>query len=100
MIEKLRREKGHLSIAALTVDEFCDLLDSYRKGEDLGYGKLELIKLEEEKLVDLEDLEKELGISRSTVYRLRQKGIFPEYQIGKKVKFKLHEVKKAIRVNV
>jgi len=74
------------------------LLDAYRKGEDLGYGQLELIKIQEEKLLDLKTLEKELDVSRSTIYRLRKKGVLPEYQIRGKVKFKLHEVKQAIRV--
>lgn len=97
MIQGLLEEKGHLSLAALTIAEFIELLDTYKSDKQFS-EKDGFVEMKEDHLIDLKTLEKELGSSRATIYRMRNKGMFPEYQVNGKPKFILYEVKRSIRL--
>ena len=91
-------------MAALTVTEFICLLEAYKKAEtpaEHSIIKNEIVKSfkNESQLVELKDLEKILGASRTTVYRMRKSGIIPEYLVKGKPKFDPNEVKNAIRIS-
>lgn len=45
------------------------------------------------KLLTVKELEEQLNLSRSTIYRLRKNEAFPYYEIGGRVLFDLKEVK-------
>lgn len=98
MIEELIKEKGNLTIAALTLNELKLFMDSYKE-------KTSTIREDDTSefpsdLVNQSELSKELNISVSTLYRLRKEGQVPEYQVGKKAMFSIKEVKETLLINV
>jgi len=95
VIQQLLKEKGHLSIASLTVNEFIQILDSYKEDKEFG-EKLTVIEKKEDHLVDIETIREHLKVSRTTFYRMRLKGL-PEYIVQGKSRFNINEVKRAIK---
>lgn len=89
-LEKLIEEKGHLTIAALTLKEFAVFMENYNTPI--------VKKKSQEDLISLKELGEKLGISYNTIWRMRNKGKIPEYIIGKKPMFDLQEVIEALKL--
>lgn len=95
MLSKLLKEKGDLPIASLTLNELKLVFDKFKEGiSNIAPD------LNQDNLLTSDQLIKEIGISRSTLYRLRKEGSIPEYQVGKKIRFKLEEVKDAMIIKI
>ncbi len=57
------------------------------------------MKQEQETLITIKDVTKLLNISRTTVYRLLEKGDIPSYKIGNQLRFKLSEIEAYIEAS-
>jgi hypothetical protein len=99
IIAKLLEEKGHLSLASLTVTEFIGILDAYKDGSQNEPSSEREVVLKRKGLVKMEVVLKEIGISRSTFFRMRKRGIVPEYTDGGHPKYSLEEVRRSLAKN-
>jgi transcriptional antiterminator len=97
VIQELLREKGHLSVASLTVAEFIKLLDTYKEDKQFGEKQL-IVERKDDHLVDMTTLQSKIGVSRTTIYRMRQKGRLPEYIVNGQPKFNVEEVLRALKI--
>lgn len=99
MIDKVLKEKGHLSLASLTVAEFIAIMDAYKNDQEFEKAiPIEAVSNRKGLLTQKEVLDK-IGKSRSTFYRMRRNGLIPEYNAGGHPRFVLEEVLKAIHQN-
>lgn len=88
-------KKGDLSISALTLNEFIKVIKYVLLQED---DALDEDSPTGKRLLGQKDLCIKLGISRTTLYNLRNKNLIPEYLVNNRLRYDLHEVYEAIKV--
>lgn len=93
-ILEIIENKGHLSISALTLNEFIAVMNHVNKIED----ELDENSPTGKRLLGQKELCVKLGISRTTLYNLRNKNLIPEYLVNNRPRYDLHEVYEAIKV--
>lgn len=102
--KELLKEKGHLSVASLTLSEFNDFIDQKMRGVQESMKAAEKVIIEtrvnplEEKLLNQKEICEILNVSAGTFATMKSEGRIPEYLVGSTLKYNVKEVKEALKI--